>query len=62
MQSIAISRNKCLNVFFVFHKSGSEEVMFIHTHYSRFAEIFSRAEEPDPHQQEKIEKRLAFVF
>uniref|UniRef100_A0A3P9I025 Adhesion G protein-coupled receptor D2 n=1 Tax=Oryzias latipes TaxID=8090 RepID=A0A3P9I025_ORYLA len=40
------------------HSLGSEEVMFIHTHYSHFLEVFNRVEEPELHQQEKIEKSV----
>lgn len=42
-----------------FFKSGSEEVMFIHTHYNHLNEIMSAAEEPAP--IDKL-KRLDSVF
>lgn len=44
-----------------FCPSGYEEVMFIHTHYSRLSEIVSgAAQEPPLNHQEKV-KRFAVV-
>ncbi|XP_068446254.1 adhesion G-protein coupled receptor D2 [Clinocottus analis] len=40
------------------HSLGHEEVMFIHSHYSRLSEIESEAQEASPSHQEKAKRNL----